>query len=154
MYIWKVTPRISLRLGRPSTLVAHLTWASQTGLVLSKMISFIPFGGSMKIVSLLSYKLRGPRLKTRGEECGPNLTRYMANAEFSAYAKVNAAGNGYRGHGIAVPSRSYMLDVKSASPHDHENSNRRGFNLDIHFGSFWNFEFFWSSCLSRLISRT
>lgn len=50
--------------------------------------------------------------------------RGIANAEFSAYVEINAAGNGYRGHGIAVPARSSAQDFGSSTHRDHDKSNR------------------------------
>lgn len=116
--------RMFLKLGRHWKSVPHLTLASRTALAVWTKISFIPFGGSTKIVSLLSYKLPGPRLKMRGRESCPALTRWIANAESSAYVEINAARNGYRGHGIAVPSRFSAQDFGSPTPFDHKNSNR------------------------------
>lgn len=50
--------------------------------------------------------------------------RRIANADSSAYVEINAAGNGYRGHGIAVPARSSAQDLGLPSQSDNDNSRR------------------------------
>lgn len=48
----------------------------------------------------------------------------IANTKFSAYVEINTAGNGYRGHGIAVPARSSAQDFGSSTHLHHDNPNR------------------------------
>lgn len=77
----------------------------------------------------------------------PDMMRRVPNAEFSTYVEINAAGNGYRGHGIAVPARSSVQDFGSSTSRNHDKFKRKDFNLEIHFGSLWAIR-----CLGRRIA--
>lgn len=72
----------------------------------------------MKIVSLLLCKPYGPRLKIRRNSACHSLGSQMANPESISYVEINTAGNGFRGHGIAVPARSYSQKSGTSTHHD------------------------------------
>lgn len=78
----------------------------------------------MKIVSLLLFKPYGPRLKIRRNSAchGPGSQR--VNPESSSYIEINTAGNGFRGHGIAVPARSYSQNFGTSIHHDSVQTQR------------------------------
>lgn len=78
----------------------------------------------MKIVSLLLCKPYGPRLKIRRNSACHGLGSQRADPEFSSYVMTNTAGNGFRGHGIAVPARSYSQNFGTSIHHDSVQTKR------------------------------
>lgn len=79
----------------------------------------------MKIVSLLLCKLYGPRLKVKGKSaCHCPRREKDLILIYSAYVEINVAGNGYRGHGIAVPARSYAQDFGSLIQREPDKTRR------------------------------
>ena len=60
----------------------------------------------------------------RGNLVCHNLAKTRADFDISTYVEINAAGNGYRGHGIAVPTRTYTQDFTSSSHQEVDNTQR------------------------------
>lgn len=65
-----------------------------------------------------------PSIEDKRRAILPNGMRSIANAAYSAYVEINAAGNGYGGHGIAVPARSSAQYFRLSTHHNHDSPKR------------------------------
>lgn len=93
--------------------------------ITSNGVFFTRYGRCMWIASLLFCKLFG-LLNTRMGKLDKHKVGYLViDFEFlRAFVQINAAGNGYRAHGVAVPGKTYSDVIVSPNPNSERTLNK------------------------------